>query len=159
MEHDAPVADECDCGGHVTADDVGYQYSVDMPPVRPVITRFRIEIGHCDTCGRRHQGRHRLQTSDALGAAGSQVGPRTKAWGVLLHYGLGLSFAKSAEVLRRLGVEISPSALVQAAAATSGDLAEVYDALIAEVNAADMVVMDETGWHGMWVFPGAGEPR
>lgn len=147
VELDAEVEDRCECGGDIIADGEAFQYSVDLPPVRPVITRFRVEIGHCAGCGRRHQGRHPLQTSDALGAAGSQVGPRAKAWGVWLHYGLGLSFAKCSEVLQRLGVMISPSALVQAAASTSSDLAEVYDALIGDVNNSDMVVMDETGWH------------
>ena len=119
VELDAEVGDRCECGGDIVVDDEAFQYSVDMPPVRPVITRFRVEIGHCSGCGRRHQGRHRSQTSDALGAAGSQIGPRAKAWAVWLHYGLGLSFAKCSDVLARFGVSVSPSALVHTAASTS----------------------------------------
>ena len=37
----------------------------------PVVRRFDIEVGHCSRSQRRVQGRHALQTSDALGAAGA----------------------------------------------------------------------------------------
>ena len=55
--------------------------------------------GRCKGCKRRVQGRHPEQTSEALGAAASGVGPHLKAWAMWLHYEMGLSFARSARVL------------------------------------------------------------
>jgi hypothetical protein len=40
---------------------------------------FQIAIGRCQHCGRRLQGRHPRQTSDALGAAAHQIGPQALA--------------------------------------------------------------------------------
>ena len=72
----APVPTKCpDCGGAVDVTGAASQYQEDLPPVRPVVRRFDIEVGHCAQCRRRIQGRHPLQTSDALGAARAQLGP------------------------------------------------------------------------------------
>jgi transposase len=53
---------------------VAEQFQTEIPR-RPIVRKFRVPIGHCTGCGRRVQGRHDLQTSDALGATASQVGP------------------------------------------------------------------------------------
>ena len=63
--------------------------------VRPVVRRFDIEVGHCSQCQRRVQGRHVLQTSDALGAAGVQLGPGVVALVVELHTEMGVPLAVS----------------------------------------------------------------
>ncbi|MBI4587436.1 MAG: hypothetical protein HY725_01240, partial [Candidatus Rokubacteria bacterium] len=47
--------------------------------MRPHVTRFDVALGRCRHCRRRVQGRHPRQTSDALGAAASQLGPRALA--------------------------------------------------------------------------------
>ncbi|MGH8922969.1 MAG: IS66 family transposase, partial [Actinomycetes bacterium] len=112
----------------------------------PVTTRFRVQVGRCVKCRRRVQGRHREQTSDALGAAGSQVGPEAKSWGHWLHYGLGLSFGKSSELLRRLGIGVTAGALCQAAQSTSTALVPVHGEIVRRVNASAVVTADETGW-------------
>ena len=73
---EAPVPTACpDCGGSVEVTHVASQYQEEIPEVRPVVRRFDIEVGRCSQCRRRVQGRHALQTSDALGAAGAQLGP------------------------------------------------------------------------------------
>ena len=64
-----------DCGGSVEVTHVASQYQEEIPEVRPIVRRFDIEVGRCSQCRRRVQGRHVLQTSDALGAAGAQLGP------------------------------------------------------------------------------------
>lgn len=146
-ELDAPLPGCCpDCGGGIDHERDAEQWQVDLPPLRPVLTRFRVGVGRCRDCGRRVQGRHPEQASDALGAAGSQVGPVAKAWAVWLHYGLGLSFGKCAQLLARLGVEVTAGALSQAAQATGTDLVPVHDQLVERARGAEMVVMDETGW-------------
>ena len=74
----APAPATCpDCGGAVEVTGAASQYQEDLPPVRPLVRRFDIEVGHCSQCRRRIQGRHALQTSDALGAARAQLGPGT----------------------------------------------------------------------------------
>jgi transposase len=114
--------------------------------MRPVTTTFRIGVGRCRACGRRVQARHAEQASDALGAASSQVGPTAKSWAAWLHYGLGLSFVKSASLLARLGVNVSAGALCQAAQSSSTDLVPVQASIVKAVNDSAMIVPDETGW-------------
>ena len=76
---DVPLPDECpDCGGAVEDEDIEHQFQVEIPR-KPLLRRFDIHIGCCRRCGKRIQGRHPLQSSDALGAAGSQLGPVTQA--------------------------------------------------------------------------------
>ena len=146
-ELDAVLPGCCpDCGGGIDHERDATQWQVDLPPLRPVTTRFRVGIGRCRDCGRRVQGRHPDQASDALGAAGSQVGPVARAWAAWLHYGLGLSFGRCATILARLGVEVTAGALSQAAQATGTALVPVHNALVKAANDADVVVMDETGW-------------
>ena len=79
------------CAGPVHATRVASQYQEELPVVRPVVRRFDVTIGRCGGCGRRVQARHRLQTSDALGAAAVQLGPQAVALVVILNKQLGLS--------------------------------------------------------------------
>ena len=89
-----------DCGGSVEVTRVASQYQEEIPEVRPVVRRFDIEVGHCSQCQRRVQGRHALQTSDALGAAGVQLGPGVVALVVQLHTEMGAPLAKVSHLLR-----------------------------------------------------------
>jgi hypothetical protein len=61
------------------------------------------------------QGRHPEQISDALGAAGAQIGPRANSLATWLHYALGFEFAKIATLLERLGVAVTAGAICSAA--------------------------------------------
>jgi transposase len=158
-ELDAGLAGCCpDCGGTVVADRVEEQWQVDIPATpAPTVTKFNVAVGHCSGCGRRVQGRHREQTSQALGAAGSSVGPGAKALAAWLHYGLGLSFTKTAAVLARFGIDISAGAIAQAAATSaSKELVPVHAELVAAANRSATLTMDETGWRvggaGAWLW-------
>ncbi|MGH7418127.1 MAG: IS66 family transposase, partial [Candidatus Rokuibacteriota bacterium] len=146
-ELEAPLPGCCpDCGGDVELEREDEQFQVDLPPIRPVTTRFRVQVGRCTKCRRRLQGRHPEQTSDALGAAGSQVGPQAKSWGHWAHYGLGLSFGKCAQLLGRLGVNVTTGALCQAAQSTGTALVPVHAEIVRRLNASPVVTADETGW-------------
>lgn len=156
-ELDAPLPGRCPCcGGDLAFERSEDQWQVELPEMRPTVTRFRVQIGRCRACGSRVQGRHRERSSDALGAAASQVGPVAKAWAAWLHYGLGLSFAKCARLLARLGIDMSAGALCQAAQSTGTDLVPVQAEIVERVNHAEVVVMDETGWRvggcGAWLW-------
>ena len=146
-ELDAPLPGCCpDCGGEVEHERDAGQWQVDIGEQKPVTTRFRVEVGHCKRCGRRVQGRHPEQTSDALGAAGSQVGPNAKAWASFLHYNLGLSWVKVSRLLTRLGVPATAGALCQASVHQAcTDLVPVYQELVKVASSSPVLVMDETG--------------
>jgi transposase len=153
----APLPACCpDCGGDVVFERDAEQFSCELPDARPVVTRFTVGIGRCRSCKKRVQGRHPEQTSHALGAAASQIGPRARGLATWLHYALGLSFAKTSKVLTQLGVPVTAGALSSGAQATGGDLVPVHTEIVAKLNDAAMVVMDETGWRvggdGAWLW-------
>lgn len=146
-ELSAPLPECCpDCGGDLCFERDAGQYQTELPERRPVVTRFVVRIGRCTNCKKRVQGRHHEQTSDALGAASSQVGPNALALATWLHYAMGLSFQKSADVLGHLGVPVTPGALSSSAQSTGSDLVPLHQEIISEVNRSEMVVPDETGW-------------
>src|SRR5919205_876012 len=77
--HEAPLPDRCpDCGGPLGQTHIAQQFQVEIPR-KPIHRQFNIHIGRCRLCQRRVQGRHPLQTSDALGAAAAQLGPDAQA--------------------------------------------------------------------------------
>jgi len=81
----APLSQRCpDCGGEVCHDRDEEQRQVEIPDPKVVTTRFKVAVGDCVDCDRRLQGRHRDQVSDALSAAGVQIGPNAKAFGAWL---------------------------------------------------------------------------
>ena len=85
-----------DVAGPVVETAAATQYREDLPPVRPMVRAFQVHIGQCQQRGRRVQGRHPLQTSDALGAAAAQVGPRAVATAAVRHKQYGLPLGKIA---------------------------------------------------------------
>jgi len=157
---DAPLPGCCPhCGEGVEFERWAEQFQTELPEFRPVITRFRVGVGRCRGCRRRIQGRHPEQTSDALGAAGSQVGPRAMAWAAWLHYGLGLSFGKCSTVLGGLGINVTAGAICSSSTSTSTALVPTHQAIKAHVASSPAVTMDETGWRiggiGVWLWVAA----
>ena len=80
--HAVPLPSCCpDCGGAVISEQTLHQYQEEIPTITVTVRRFDIDIGHCVQCHKSVRGRHPLQTSDALGAAGVHVGPSALALG------------------------------------------------------------------------------
>ena len=158
--HQAPLPTKCpDCGGAVAVERVATQYQEDLPVVRPVVRRFDIEVGHCAQCRRRIQGRHALQTSDALGAARVQLGPEVASLAVQMHTQMGTPLAKVTDLLgTRFGLPVTPGGLAHLLHRTARDAAPTYAALCRQIRESDVVTPDETGWrvgavrHWLWVF-------
>jgi transposase len=144
---EAPLPAACPhCGAAVEETAVRQQYQTEIPR-RPVIRQFNVHIGCCCGCGCRLQGRHPLQTSDALGAAAAQVGPDAQAAAVLLNKTAGLSHVKVAFVFAALfGIRLTRGASAQivlrAAARLEGADAEICQ----EVKDSPCLTPDETGW-------------
>ena len=158
--HRAAAPAACpDCGGGVVVARVATQYQEDLPMVRPLVRRFDIEVGHCSRCRRRVQGRHRLQTSDALGAASVQLGPAAVALVVRMHTQLGVPLEKVVHLLRtQFGITVTPGGLARVLHRTARQAAPTYSALCRQVRNSPVVTPDETGWrvgalrHWLWAF-------
>jgi transposase len=145
--HDAPLPDACPhCRGSVVETAVADQYQTDIPR-RPIVRHFRVHVGHCGQCGRRVQGRHALQTSDALGAAASQIGPAAQAAAVVLNKHAGLSHGKVSAVFQDLfGMALCRGASARIGLRAAARLEPDYRAILADVRASGQVSADETGW-------------
>lgn len=158
--YDAPIPTCCPrCAGPVIESAVATQYQEELPPVEPIVRAFQVHIGHGQRCGRRVQGRHALQTSDALGAAAAQVGPRATATAAALPIQFGVPFAKIAAFYQQhFGLTITTGGLVHACHRTARQATSTYTALIQTVRHTLVVVPDETGWkvgvrlQWLWVF-------
>jgi transposase len=158
--HEARLPDHCPCGGLIAETDVAAQFQTDIPR-RPVVRRFNVHIGRCRTCGRRVRGRHELQTSDAVGAAASQVGPAAQAAAVLLNKHAGLSHGKVAAAFDALfGLRLTRGASAQIVLRAADRCRPVYEAIRHAARDSPVVVPDETGWRvgGMpaWLHAFAG---
>jgi transposase len=150
--HEAPLPDVCpDCGGALDETHVDQQYQVEIPR-QPIHRQFNIHVGCCRQCRRRIQGRHPLQTSDALGAAASQLGPDAQAAVVELNKQAGLPHGKVSRVLGSLfGISLTPSGSVHTVLRAARRCEPIYATICQSVAQAPWVVLDETGWHvGGW---------
>ena len=159
---EVPLPAECpEC--HAPLDDVPVtvhdQYQIDLPEPKPVVTRFRVPVARCPACYRRVQGRHPEQTSDALGAAAVQFGPRLLGFAADLKHRIGTPFRKCAAVLTTLtGLVVSAAALVRGSQRLARLAGPSYDALVAAARQSPVQHVDETGWKiggrsaWLWVF-------
>jgi len=145
---DVPLPTACPrCGGSLTETRVAVQIQEDLPVVRPHVRQFDVHVGCCRRCGSRVQGRHPLQTTDALGAASTHLGPHAVALIVLLNKHLGLSHGKIASWLRDwFGLHVRPSAITHALHRAARQAAPTYDLLREQVRGSPVVSPDETSW-------------
>jgi transposase len=137
------------------------QYQIDLPEPKPVITRFRVPVARCPACFRRVQGRHPEQTSDALGAAAVQFGPRLLGLAADLKHRLGVSYRKCSSLLLTLtGLVVCSAALVRSGHRLRRLAQPSYDRLVEAARHSAVQHVDETGWKiggrsaWLWVFAG-----
>ena len=138
------------------------QYQIDLPEPKPIITRFRVPVTRCPACYRRIQGRHPEQTSDALGAAAVQYGPRLLGFAADLKHRLGVSYRKCSSVLVTLaGLVVASAALVRSGHRLRRLAQASYDRLVEAARRSVVQHVDETGWKiggrsaWLWVFADA----
>ncbi len=145
---EAPLPAWCPyCHGTVRRVRVATQYQEELPVQRPHVRRFDVHIGQCTQCRRRVQGRHPLQTSDALGAAAVQLGPQAAAFAVLLNKRYGLAYGKIAALLHdRCGLTVTRGGLVHTVHRAARQAQPTYDGLCATVRGSPVVSVDETSW-------------
>jgi transposase len=160
---DAALPEVCPhCGGTLHEDDeVDEQFQTDLP-TRPVRRKFRIHKGSCQSCGRRVRGRHRLQTSDATGAAQSQLGPNAQASIVYLNKRSGMSYGKIADYFQQAnGIDLTASTATRIVLRTAAKLQSTYQEIQESLKRSEVIVPDETGWRNggrlVWLHGWVGE--
>jgi transposase len=142
-----PLPERCShCGGDVEFQRSESQYQEEIVR-RTIVRRFDIGVGCCCGCGRRVQGRHPLQTSDAVGVGAVQLGPEALALAAILNKQMGLSLGHTRQVLAYgFGLEVSCGGLYRALARIARRAAPTYAGLVKATRQALVNVADETGW-------------
>ena len=147
------------CGGEVVEVDVQQQFQTEIPKIEPKVIRFDVYIGRCEGCGERLQGRHPQQTSDALGAAASMLGPRAIGLATQLHKELGVSLGKTVRLFDSVfELRVSRGGLCQAIYRVAQRLDPTYEAMKEALPTKPVISPDETGWRvggvssWLWVF-------
>ncbi len=154
-----PLPGQCpDCGGQTEEDHIDQQFQVEIPR-KPVVRRFDIHVGRCRGCGRRIQPRDSLQTSNALGAATSQLGPDLQALIALMKDKYGLSYGDIQGLLdEAFGISVTRGGAAQVVLRVAQCHEPAYEAIQQIVRCSDIVYPDETGWkiggglQWLWVF-------
>jgi transposase len=142
-----PLPERCPhCGGGVERESGETQYQEDIVR-RTMVRRFDIAVGRCRQCQRRVQGRHQLQTSDAVGVGSVQVGPEALTLAAILNKQMGLSLGHTRQVLSYgFGLEASRGGLYRALARMAERAEATYGGLVETARQAPVNGMDETGW-------------
>ena len=134
------------CGGGVEPERCEAQYQEDIVR-RTVVRRFDIAVGRCRVCRRRVQGRHPLQTSDAVGVGAVQLGPEALTLATILNKQMGLSLGHTRQVLSYgFGLEASRGGLCRALARLAGRAEPTYTGLVEAARQSAVNGVDETGW-------------
>lgn len=157
---DAPLPCMCPgCGGGVVEVGIQRQYQTELPRIEPRVVQFDVHVGRCEGCGERLQGRHPQQTSDALGAAASMLGPRAIGLAAQLHKELGVSFGKISSLFDTVfDIQVSRGGLSQAIYRLATRIDPTFEAMKEALPTKPVISPDETGWRvggissWLWVF-------
>lgn len=148
---DVPVtADTClGCGGRLQHEGVDVAYVTDIPPIpQPIVTKYRVQVCRCTSCGKQVRGQHSDLAQGQYGASAHRVGSRLMAAAHVLHYGVGVTVRKVPKVLKVLtGVKVTQSAITQdAMRRAQGPVGSAYEALRRSVCDSPVTYTDDTGW-------------
>ena len=147
-QYDVPLPPTCGgCGSsQVIETEIRQQFQTDVV-VSVVVRQFDIHAGQCQACGGAVSGRHPLQTSAAVGAAGHQWGPWVHAAIALLNKSSGLSYGKIQSLFRELfGVEMARSTGARSVLRTAQRCEPAAEQIRREVRGSPQATPDETGW-------------
>lgn len=146
-ELEAPLPPRCpNCHGKIVPEGIRAQYQTEIP-VKAIHRKFNVHVGRCGCCGTRVQGRHPLQTSDALGACASQLGANAQAAIVHLNKQAGLSYGKITRVFDEIfAITLTRGGAAQALLRSARRCLPHYQEIVGSLPSYPWVVMDETGW-------------
>lgn len=148
-----------DCGGAMEDVREQEQYEIDIPEIKPIITRYVMLSGKCRQCGKRHKLCHPDQISEGVGASGVVIGPRAKALASDLKHRFGASYGKVSGVLSdAFHLNVTRGAWQQADRRLALQAQPIYQEMTEALQACMVVHSDETGWRigllsaWLWVF-------
>lgn len=134
-------------------------YQTDIPPVRPVVTKFEVHGGTCPCCGKYRQGRHEEQITDPTPVVQSVLGPRVLGMAADWKHRLGIVYRKISELFDTcFSLKVSPGTLSRAEIRFAQRALPTYEWLVEALRKAGVVHADETGWRvsrrsaWLWVF-------
>jgi transposase len=127
---------------------------IELPPIKPDVTRVRLFGGRCACCGERA-----VATAPAGLEPGSPFGTSIEAIAVYLHYAQAIGIERLRLVFGELfGLSISEGALCNILARAQAPLEAAASTISALVTTSDVVASDETSVRVMkktcweWVF-------
>ncbi|WP_227323895.1 IS66 family transposase [Acidisoma silvae] len=127
---------------------------IELPPVRPDVTRVRLFGGRCSCCGERA-----VASAPPGLEPGSPFGKSIEAVAIYLHYSQAIGIERLRLVFGELfGLSISEGAICNILARAQAPLDVAASAIATLVTAADVVASDETSVRVMkktcweWVF-------
>jgi transposase len=133
--------------------------SLEVPVIQPRVVRLRTYRSQCQQCQQSVSSTHPLQVSQAIGAAGTHLGPRALGLAAALNKDLKLSMRKSCRILQEMfGIELSAGGLAQALERVATSLQGAYDQNLETLRQSQVIHTDETGWwvggpgYTLWVF-------
>lgn len=157
-EINVPLCSCPNCKGELTDLRKREQIIEEIPPVRPEYIRLTTWTATCPNCGK-VESNHPLQTSRAVGAAGTHLGPRAQALAVVLAHRMSLPMRRVCEVLETLcGLKLTPGGLAQLLQRAADRVEPLYADIVRRVRESDAVFADETSWYvgepswWLWVF-------
>jgi transposase len=134
------------------------QYIEEVPPVHPVIVKVTTWTGVCPHCGK-VESRHPLQTSTAVGAAGTHLGPRAQSLALLLSHHCGMTMSHVCRTLSDLcGLKLTRGGLSHLLQRAGRRLRPLWDEIAQQIRGSAAVFADETSWYvgapkwWLWVF-------
>ncbi len=114
---------------------------VELPPVRAVVTEYRLAARRCGACG------VVTRAARPAEAGGGGFGPRLQAVAGLLVGRYRLSRREAVRCLAEVGeIELSLGAVARLEQATSTALEPIVDEVAAAIRGAAAANLDETGW-------------
>jgi transposase len=155
--HPMPAA--CpNCGGPVeeTQETVS-TLEVDVPPVKPEVTRNTTAVGRCTHCKKRVVAPLPGASANGTTVAPVTFGPNLQSIAISMRFELKASLGGIGKFMGQwLGVEISPGGLARMYSRLQTRSAPAIDEIQAGLRSADVVGMDETGWRqdgvGAWCW-------
>jgi transposase len=147
----------CHCGTDVTgqAQRCRHRYDhIDLPPIRPIVTRIALFGGRCRGCGRRY----RAPAPTGM-EPGTPFGPGIRSLLAYLHHSHHVGFERLARIAHELfGLVISEGAIANIFRRMEADMSAATRAIRDKLLTARIIASDETTTrtngviHWQWVF-------
>lgn len=147
----------CHCGTDVSgqAQRCRHRYDhIDLPPIRPIVTRIELFGGRCRGCGKRYRAAAPTEM-----APGTPFGPGIRSLLAYLHHSHHVGFERLSRIAHELfGLVISEGAIANAFRRMGASMATATKAITVKLLTARIIASDETTTrtngvtHWQWVF-------